>query len=909
MSISILSTKLYIPQTRKRSIFRPRLIDRLNEGLQVKLLLVSASAGFGKTTLVSEWVATIGHRTAWLSLDEQDSDPIRFWVHFIAALQTISSDIGKDILNVLQSPQSSSIDALLVSLINEIDTKSDDFIMVLDDYHLVENPAIDEAVAFFLKHLPPIMHLVITTREDPQLPLATLRARQQMTEIRVSDLRFTLSETADFFNQAMGLNLTADDIAILDKRTEGWITGLQLAALALARTQSTDAKSFIQQFSGSHRFVFDYLIEEILNHQPNHIRQFLLQTSILDRLNAQLCDAVTGQDNGADILETLERGNMFVMLLDDQREWYRYHHLFADALQAHLDKEYPDHISSLHSRASMWYEEDRLLGDAIKHALLASDFDRAANLIEVEWTVIQKNFEYAMFTKWMQSLSDELIHNRPVLCVAYSWVLIFQGDLNTAEYWLEIAERWLDKDEPDIRRDAVVVNQDEWQLLPVTIAIVQTIHSQASRNTEDVIKYGQHALDLLPEDDHFRRAIPAGMLALAHWANGELETAYQLLFESRVTMQKAGRIVDAISGTTMLAHIRLTQGRLREAISLYEQSLRLTMEQNKPVLMGTADLLLGLSELYLEQSNRQVAIQHLEHSDTLSEQAAYEAYQYRSRVVKARLKEIQGDLDGAFAMLEDAELVYTSGIIPDVRPVSALKTRIWIKRDKLHDAWNWAHAHGLATDNNLSYLREFEHITLVRLLMAEYRRSQTQEHVHDAQELLEHLLKAAEDGKRIASVIEILILQALLDQTLAQTDLALANLDRAITLAKPESYVQVFLDEGLPLAKLLGESLKRDTTQSFTRYLLAKFDGQSDSSTPDKYREEIIPIQPLLEPLSQRELDVLRLFKTDLSGPAIARELVIALSTVRTHTKGIYRKLDVNNRRSAVRRAEELGVI
>lgn len=908
MSISILSTKLYIPKTRRESIIRSRLFDRLNEGSQDKLLLVSAPAGFGKTTLISEWVATIGHRAAWLSLDEQDSDPIRFWVHFIAALQTISPEIGKDILNVLQSPQPPSIDALLVPLLNEIDRLSADCVMVLDDYHLVENPAIDEAVAFFLKHLPSIMYLIITTREDPQLPLASLRARQQMTEIRVSDLRFTLPETTDFLNQTMGLTLTVDDIAILDERTEGWITGLQLAALALARTQSSDIMSFIRQFSGSHRFVLDYLIEEILNHQPNHIRQFLLQTSILDRLNARLCDAVTGQDNGADILETLERGNMFVMLLDDQREWYRYHHLFADALHAHLNKEYPDHISSLHSRASMWYEEDRLLGDAIKHALLASDFDRAANLIEVEWTVIQKNFEYAMFTKWMQSLSDELIRNRPVLCVAYSWVSIFQGDLNTAEYWLEIAERWLDKDEPDIRRDAVVVNQDEWQLLPVTIAIVHTIHAQASRNTEDVIKYGQHALNLLSEDDHFRRAIPAGILALAYWANGELETAYQHLFEARVMMQKAERIVDAISGTTMLVHIRLTQGRLREAISLYEQSLRLTMEQDKPVLMGTADILLGLSELYLEQSNRQVAIQHLEHSDTMSEQAAYEAYQYRSRVVKARLKEIQGDLDGAFAMLEDAELVYTSGIIPDVRPVSALKTRIWIKQDKLHDAWNWAHAHGLATDNNLSYLREFEHITLVRLLMAEYRRSQTQEHVHDAQELLEHLLKAAEDGKRIASVIEILILQALLDQTVAQTDLALANLDRAITLAKPETYVQVFLDEGLPLAKLLGESLKRDTTQSFTRYLLAKFDGQSDSSAPDKYREETIPIQPLLEPLSQRELDVLRLFKTDLSGPDIARELVIALSTVRTHTKGIYRKLDVNNRRSAVRRAEELGV-
>ena len=442
MSTPILATKLYIPRLRPNVVSRPRLIERLNEGLHRNLILISAPAGFGKTTLVSEWVAGCDRPVAWLSLDEGDNDPTRFLTYLVAALQTIAPNIGVGVLGALQSPQPPPTEAILTALLNEITAIPDNFVLVLDDYHVLDAKPIDHALTFLSSICHHSMHLVIATREDPQLPLARLRARGQLTELRAADLRFTASEAAEFLNQVMGLGLSAADIAALEDRTEGWIAGLQLAALSLQGRQ--DVPGFIRAFAGDHRYIVDYLVEEVLQRQPEPVRSFLLQTSILDRLHGPLCDAVTGQEEGNARLEALERGNFFVVPLDDKRHWYRYHHLFAEVLSAHLMAEQPDQVATLHRRASEWYEQNGLAADAIRHALAAEDFERAADLIELAVPAMRRSRQEATVLGWLKALPDELVHCRPVLSVGYAWALLAVGELEAVEARLRDAERWLD---------------------------------------------------------------------------------------------------------------------------------------------------------------------------------------------------------------------------------------------------------------------------------------------------------------------------------------------------------------------------------------------------------------------------------------------------------------------------------
>ena len=505
MSTPILATKLYIPPPRPKIVLRPRLIERLNEGLcRRKLTLISASAGFGKTTLVSEWIAGCGRPVAWLSLDEGDNDPTRFLTYLVAALQTIAANIGEGVLGVLQSPQPPPIESILTTLLNEITTIPDNFIFVLDDYHIIDSKPVDNALTFLLEHLPPQMHLVITTREDPDLPLARLRARGQLTELRAADLRFTPAEAAEFLNQVMGLQLSAEDIAALEARTEGWITGLQLAALALQGSLSMqghpDTSRFIQSFTGSHRFVLDYLVEEVLQRQPEHIRSFLLQTSILERLSGPLCDAVTGQKDGRGILETLERGNLFIVPLDDQRQWYRYHHLFTEVLLAHALEEQPDQIPLLHKRASAWYEQNNLPAEAIRHALAARDFERAAGLIEKTYPAMDASFQSAAWLGWVRKLPDEVVRARPVLSVDYARALMDSGEFEAGKSWLQDAEQRLEGSAEGM----VVADEEQFRTLPVMIALARSSHAQVQGDIEGAVKYAELALELSPEEDHIQ---------------------------------------------------------------------------------------------------------------------------------------------------------------------------------------------------------------------------------------------------------------------------------------------------------------------------------------------------------------------------------------------------------------------
>jgi LuxR family maltose regulon positive regulatory protein len=927
-----MATKLFVPPARPGLVQRSRLMERLQAILTCRLMLVSAPAGSGKTTLVSEWVAGCKRPVAWLSLDEGDNAPTCFLAYLVAALQTVVPKIGERVLAILEATRSQPppLELLLTTLLNELTTIPDNFVLVLDDYHVIDSKPTEGVLAFLLEHLPPQMHLVITTREDPHLPLARLRARGQLIELRAADLRFTPSEAAEFLNQVRGLNLSVEDTATLETRTEGWIAGLQLAALSLQGR--SDAASFIRSFTGSHHFILDYLVEEVLQRQPEHVRNFLLQTAILDRLSGSLCDAVTGQEDGKGMLEALERSNLFVIPLDDQRQWYRYHHLFAEVLQAHLREAQPDRVSTLRRRASKWYEQNGLPSDAIRHALAAEYFEGAAGLIELAWPAVEDGSLSTKWLGWVKAVPDVLIRARPVLSVWYAYALLIGGEMEAAEARLTDAERWLEpadnmNERPkDPSAGMVVVDEEQFRSLPATIAIARAYHAQALGDVPGAVAYARRALDLTPETNHLRRGQATALLGLTYWASGDLEAANRTFAGYAMMLRKAGNILDAISTTFVLADIQMALGRLHEAESTLEQLLQFVVDRGEPVPRDAADLYRGLGELYRERGNLEVAGQYLLRSKELGGQAELLNWQCRLCITQALMTQTQGDLDGALDLFNEAERLYVRTPLPDVRPISALKARIWVTQGRLVEALAWARERSLSVDDEPSYLREFEHITLARVLIARYRNDPVDGSIHEAMGLLERLLNAAEAGGRIGSIVEILMLQALAHEAQGNTPPALMSLERALTLAEPEGYVQLFVDEGVRIVELLTRTEAKDGILRIKECILKllsasemhKDNYPSDSAlsrTPlGKNRPSLLAKQsdsrqPLVEPLSEREMEVMRLLRTDLSGPEIARKCMVSLSTVRTHIQNIYAKLAVNNRRAAVRRAAELDLL
>lgn len=906
MSAPILATKLHIPPPRPKLVRRSRLIERLNEGLHRKLTLISAPAGFGKTTLVSTWVAGCGRPAAWLSLDEGDNSPTRFLTYLVAALQTIAADFGDAVLSLLQSPQPPPLDTTLTTLLNDITAIPGEFVLVLDDFHVLDAHPIDDVLTFLLDHPPPQMQLVIATREDPQLPLARLRVQDQLTELRVTDLRFTPSEAAAFLKDVMGLELSAEDVASLETRTEGWIAGLQLAALSMRGRE--DVSGFIRAFAGDNRYIVDYLVEEVLQCQPDHVRRFLLQTSILDRLSGPLCDAVTGQPESSILLESLERGNLFVMPLDDRRQWFRYHHLFADVLRAHAIEEYPDCVPDLHRRASEWYAHNGLHAEAVRHAFAAEDLAWAASLIETAWPAMDRSFETAAWLEWARALPDDLVHARPVLSVSYAWALLESGALEAAEIRLQDAEQWLDA-AGDWPEGMVVVDEEQFRHLPASIATARAYCAQAHGDVPGTVRYGRQALDRLPESDHLRHGIVASLVAMAYWASGDLDAAYDTLADGMANMRLAGNVPFALRGTYILADIRLAQGRLRDAISIYEQALQLAAEHGGLALRGTADLHVRLSELYHEQDNRHAATDHMQKSEEFGVQDGSPHWQYRLYLARARIRAGQGDLDAACDLLDEAERRFVRTPVPEVHPIPAQKARVWVAQGRLAEALAWAREWALSVDDDLSYRREYEHITLARVLIACYRGERSECSIQQAMDLLDRLLAAAEDGGRMGSAIEILMLQALAYEALGNLAQALVPLKRALALAEPEGYIRLFADEGTPMARLLAEAAASGILPDYTGELVAAFDSQNQNGAGDTVHRAAPTAHPLAESLSDRELEVLSLIAHGLSNREIGKRLFLALDTVKGHNRRIYGKLQVQRRTEAVARARELGLL
>lgn len=883
MAGPLIETKLHVPRLRAQVVERPRLRDLLDRGWDARLTLLSAPAGFGKTTLLAEWLArsSAGRAVAWLSLDEGDSAPAVFWPHVVAAVQAGLRRAGRDFPDLPGA--TAPDDSFVAILLNQLTVEETPLVLILDDFHVADHPDIHSRVGFLVEHLPPHVNVVISTRADPALPLARLRAQGELVEIRAADLRLTASETSAYLNDVMGLALSGTDTTILEERTEGWIAALQLAVISLAGR--SDASQFISGFAGSGRYIVDYLVEEVLERLPDDLRRFLLATCVLRRLTAPLCDAVTERaGEGRAMLDRLERQNLFLVPLDDHRQWYRYHHLFADVLRSHVGAVGTLDLPAIHRRASEWFDQNGERPEAIHHAIAAGDLGAAADLIERAIPDVRKHRQEALFRSWMQPIPDELVRARPVLSVGYAGVLASLGEFDGMAERLNEAER----------RVGTLTEADGFL---AHIELYRTALAQVRGDMAAAAHHAARVLELAPLDDHLGRAGAAGFLGIVSWTNGDLERAAANWSECRRALRQEGHVADVQGTTIALSDILTTQGRVTDALRLCEDALGLAMAGGRPVVRGVADTHASFSVLHLERNELSAARDHLARSHELGEVFGLPQHAYRSRVAQARLDAREGRLAEALDNLREAERRYVSDFFPNVRPVPAMIARLQIRLGRVAEADRWVREAGVAIDDQLSFLREFDHITLARLCLA--RGTDEPAEARSALRLLDRLHEAATAGGRMGTVIEIAILQAMAHRLLNEPQPALDAIRRALALAAPEGHSRPFLDEGEALTGLLKLAAKRDGVSPFLAGLLDTSPAGGQDDVAANHRD-------LIEPLSDREVDVLRLLRSDLSGPDIARELAVSLNTMRTHTKNIFEKLGVNSRRAAVRRAEDM---
>ncbi|MDQ3864684.1 MAG: LuxR C-terminal-related transcriptional regulator [Actinomycetota bacterium] len=904
-----------MPRAHPNLVPRPRLGELLNEGTERKLIVISAPAGFGKTTLLSEWrMMHLGseYPLAWVSLEESDNDPSRFLTYLIAALQAIEADTGEAVLNALRSPQPPLIESVLTALINEIASIPEDFALVLDDYHVISNEAVHDALFFLVDHLPPNAHLVIASRADPPLPLARLRAQGQMTEIRADDLRFTPEEAGAFLRGVMGLDLPDESVATLEERTEGWIAGLQLAALSVRGRE--DIPGFVTALKGSSRHVLDYLAEEVLRRQPEDTRAFLLQTSVLDRLSGPLCGAVADRADGQEMLERLERANLFTIPLDEERRWYRYHHLFSEFLRDRLHQTQPGQEPELHRRASSWYERNEFVHEAVGHALAAADLEATARLIEENFRDMLAHGEAALLLSWLEALPEELVRSRPWLCIPYAWALVITGQLEAAELREQELERMVDTN-LSLRADEREIPLSDEELAAVS-GEAAAIRAFIVRNRGDVplsIELSRRALELVSEDNLTLRGIVAYLLGGAYSMSGDLAAANEYLSEAITTSERAGNPFAVLLAMRGLAELQVLGGHLHRAAELYRQALRLAEQRPFPAA-GLAYV--GRGELLYEWDDLDGAMRHLILGVELGEQSGSTSIVLPGHALLARVKWARGDLEGALHVIQDDETT-VPGTTPssrDLNRIVAYGARLRLAQGDVEGAARLLEERGIGVDDDLDHLNVLEHVMLARVLIA---RSE-----HDAAlDLLRRLLEVAEATGSMGSAIEILVVETLAFDARGDEARAMAALGRALSLAEPQGYVRTFVDEGEPMATLLQKRLRvqrkerlsrsgvHNASPAYVGKLLMAFRRSSGSRSLSIEADTPRTVQPLPEPLSERELEVLCLIEAGKSNREIAGQLFVTIDTVKKHLTHIYRKLGARNRTQAVAQARELGLI
>lgn len=922
--ILVLATKLHIPRTRMSLVPRPRLITELARAMQAhqKLVLISSPPGFGKTTLLSEWCATHKHRTAWLALDESDNEPTRFWNYLIAALQTVRAGAGGSALALLRAQPlrqtrerdaSGSMESFLTVLLNELATLQDKLILVLDDYHVITNPALHEGMTFLIDHLPAQMQLILTTRADPPLPLARWRARDQTTEIRADDLRFTSDEAATFLNQAMGLQLTRDDIASLEARTEGWVVGLHLAALSLQGRDEQGQHNFVVGFSGSQRFVLDYLADQVLERQPSDIQTFLLETSLLDRFNGPSCDAVTGHGESARILEYLEQANLFLIPLDESRVWYRYHQLFADMLRHRLrETRTPEQVNALHRRASEWDRDNGFVEQAIEHALAAHDYERAAGLME-EAAPARMRAVVTPLLQWLERIPDELIASHPQLCLAHAWTLANMGRFQEAEARLTQAEASFDPQDQILAR--TILGES---------ALVRASMAMLLDDTPRTIEYGEKALELLPPEQTNALGLTRINLAIAYTWLGNQAAAYRLLHEARVIGEKTGDT--NLRFMVELARGRLEQGqaRLKLAKASFARGLALARVSGGEELPSASAAHFSLGLVAYQQNDLDSAIAH-----TLLGIEQSNAWWVRDELIKAygtlasayRARSETRAMDDALQKADGLSVGNYVGYF--VGQVGLMPLREWLEQGKLPSVDRWIENSSLeqlvraAADTGTEKFNATDQVMLhmrVRLLAAQGEFAQ-------ARPFLARWVEWMQGRDWNWWLIPVAVLQALVEHALGDTVCAQSALAHALTLAEPEGVVRPFLDEGEELRAMISDLQGRlddyisdksavQRMQAFCTSLLAMFSGMR-SSSPAGAKSEIIhpPSKILIEPLTKRELEILQLAAEGLSNREIADKLYLSIGTVKVHLKHIFGKLDVSSRTQASARARELNLL